>query len=232
MRRNKNKRSKANKRGKKRAFNVETVNDEMIVFAKGPNPLPARYQTSLKYQSNSVIRNAASVFANSVFTPTYVYDLDPLLGSTAVPYLSELAKLYRFYRLIGYSCTVDFTNLDSTSAGTVYVCPLNVNPGPNSLLYQSYLSNPRSKSAIIGISTGKGSAGPLKIAAGVDEFGGVKWTGQSDVYAAQTDGSTIPTNNMYVAIGYLCTPAMGNGLVANVTLRLRVEFFEFTTPPT
>jgi len=231
-RNNKVKRNKKNKRNGRRTFHKESVNDREIVYARGPNPFPSRYQTSLRFQSNSIIKNAAATFANSVFWPTYLYDVDPLVASTAIPNFTELAAIYRYYRLIGYSCTVDFTNLDSTSAGTVYLCPLNINPGANSASFQAYLSNPRAKSCIIGISTGKGAAGPIKIAVGVDEFGGVKWTGQIDAYCGTTSGSSAPVNNMYVAVGYECTPAMGNGLVANVVLRLRCEFFEFTTPPT
>jgi len=223
---------KKNGRQRNQNFSVQKISDEMIVSSRGPNPYPARRQCTLTFQSNSIIKNAAAQFANSVFWPTYMYDIDPLVASTAVPFFTESAAIWRYYRLLGFSCSASFVNLDSTAAGTVYVCPLNINPGPNSLAWQSLLSNPRCFSKAIGLSTGNGVTQNVRCRAGVDEFGGVKWSGQLDAYCGTTSGSSAPINNIYVAVGYACTPAMGNGLVADVVLRLRVEFFEFTTPPT
>lgn len=195
-------------------------------------PLPPRFRTTLSFQSNSLIRNAASTFANSVFWPTYLFDVDPLVGSTAIPFFTEMAGFYRYYRLVSFTCTATFANLDATTAGTVYLIPLNINPGANALTFQSMLSNNRCKTAIMGLSGGNGISKTLRIRAGVDEFGGVVWSGQTDAYSGTTSGSSAPVNNIYVAAGWSCTPAMGNGVVADVVFKFDVEFFEYTTPPT
>jgi len=202
----------------------------IVLVNKNINPFPSRYRTKLTFQKNTQIFNNVA-YANVRFIPTYVYDVDPTLGSTALPFFTELAGIYRFYRLIHSRITVSASNLDAGVLGTVYVCPVNADPTQNTANFQNYLSNPRCKSKTIGFANGNGSMQKISSFLGIDEFSGVVWTGQIDAYSANTSG-TAPPNNAYWNIGYLANTTIVNGIFADIKLILEIEFFELTTPGT
>jgi len=175
------------------------------------------------------VNNTTFTFANVRFEPTFCYDIDPAVGSTAMPGFTELGALYRFYRMVSCEADVGFSNIDTATVATVYICPTNIDPGANTTTAQNLLSNRRSVQRTIGPLNGNGIANHLKSVFGIEDFGGVKWTGQLDQYCGSTAG-TAPSNNIFLAVGAFTTPSMTTGILADVRLTIEVEFFELATP--
>jgi len=200
----------------------------MFVSNRSLNMMPSRFRTRLTFQKYTNIVNNTFTFANIRFSPTNCYDIDPVLASTAMPGFTELGGLYRFYRAKSFRASATFSNLDATAANC-YICPINLDPGANDTTSQNLLSNRRSKSIMVGPSTGMSTSREISIVTGIDEFGGVKWLGQLDQYCASTAG-TSPTNNIWVAVGVETSSAMTLGVAVCVKITVEVEFFELASP--
>jgi len=185
-------------------------------------------QTTLTYQKTVAVLNAGFTYANVRFTPTSAYDVDPTLGSTAMPGFSELSGIYRFYRVRHFMARAMFSNLDAATTGTVYLTPTNIDPGANASPNQPYISNRRAKTYIIGPLNGNGVSKALVVRTGPDDFGGVVWTGQLDSYCAGV--ASTPNNNIYVAAGCQMNTAMTAGVNMDIMINIQVEFFELASP--
>lgn len=192
------------------------------------NYMPSRFRTRLTFQKLASINNNTFTFANIRFVPTNCYDIDPQFATTAMPGFSELGSLYRLYRAKSFRISVSFSNLDATSVNC-YICPINIDPGVNDSTAQNLLSNRRMRNVMIGPSTGMSTSKSIGTRVAIDEFGGVKWSGQIDQYCSSTSGSA-PTNNIYLAVGIETSPAMTLGVVAVVKITVDLEFFELSSP--
>jgi hypothetical protein len=197
----------------------------------GRLPVPPRAYTKLHFWAVKALSNAAANFANVRMTPTLAYDIDPSLGSTAMPFFSELGAIYRYYRCLGSQITVNFVNQGDVTACQGIVCPVNSDPGANSLSFVNYFSNPLSKKSSFGALSGM-SVAKVSGSAKTDMFAGAKWTGAFDAYCGFTTGSPNPTNNWYWYIGFYCQPAMTNGVWAFIDLAVDLCFFEEQLPST
>lgn len=202
-----------------------------ITMYKGPSFFFTRVGTVLCYQKLAIVNNAGFTFANTRYEPTFAYDVDPTLGSTALPGFTELAQLYRLYRVQWFKLSATFSNLDTATTCTVFVCPSNVDPGNNSSTIQNLLSNPRCRDAQIGFGNGFGVSRKITINVGTDEFGGVVYTGQVDNYVGSSSG-TAPTNNIFAAVGLVSTPALTSGVSVDVRIKVGIQFFELANPVT
>jgi hypothetical protein len=196
----------------------------------GRLPIPPRAYTKLHWWSQKSLVNGAAVFANYRLEPTYAYDIDPVLGSTAMPFFSEMATLYRFYRVIESRITVRFANQADAIVFNACVCPTNSDPGANTASYSTYQSNPLARKGIIGTYNGDSTC-TVTNSARTDMFAGAKWEGVADAYCARTDGTGgAPTNNWFWYVGVAAEPAMVGGVWSFVDLDLDICFFEETSP--
>ncbi len=193
------------------------------------NFAPDRFRTTLKFNAFGVKLNSGQAYMNIRYMPTNCYDIDPTLGSTAMPGFSELAGLYRRYRAIRFRAEVSFANAEAHT-GVVWICPVNADPGANTTNYQYYLSNKRGKSVAIGPWGGNGVARLKTGWVGVAEFGGSKNPENDDRYSGDTNGSNAPQNIIWLAIGFLSDAAMTVGIQINLNLEVELEFFELTSP--
>jgi len=191
-------------------------------------PIPPRITTWLRFQKDIDMNNAGVAFANVRFEPTFCYDVDPVVGSTAMPGFAEYAGLYRFYRCIFSRLTVHFSSADANPI-TVYICPMNFDPTANSVNYQNYLSNPNSKIGILGLAQGNGKVS-LHHHAGTDKFAGSRWVGDSDSYCALSAGAAAPANNWFWVVGGHNLSNFTNGVFCSIVLDIEICFFEQTTP--
>jgi len=176
------------------------------------------------------MNNAGSAFANIRFTPTYCYDVDPALGSVAVPGFTEYGTLYRFYRLVSARIVVNFGNNEAFPL-TAYVCPINFDPGANAALAvaTSVRGQNVCRAAMLGSLTGIGTK-IIRASTTTQTFGGVLWTGQIDTYCAPVSGASAPANNWYYMVGVTSPQVLVNGVTLDVVLHLTIEFFELNTP--
>jgi hypothetical protein len=205
----------------------ERDNQKMIVY-RGLDGMPPRLRTTLRFCKNFTLNNAGIVFGNVYFIPTFAFDLDPTLGSSAVPFFTELGGMYTKYRVNGFNSQVSFSNLDELSY-TVYLALCNVNPGNNTTHYPGFLSNPRTKSGSIGWAGGNGLR-DLSISASQKDYAG--YTNSMKVLDS-TVGSTsgtAPLNDIYLLVGYQGPSAAVLGLWVNMKIDIDIEFFELYSP--
>lgn len=136
----------------------ERKNQRQLVFVnRGPGFAPPRTRTVLTFSKVSILSNVGATFSNVVFSPTNVFDVDPVLGSTVTPGFNEYAAMYRQYRVNSSKIKVGFNN-EETKSVTIYVVPVNYNPGANNTTPLQYLSDRLAKTKIIGGNVGNSSA--------------------------------------------------------------------------
>lgn len=186
----------------------------------------------MRFQVGYVLLNGANVNFNKYLVPSYVYDVDPAVGSTAVPGFTELAAIYRNYRMRSFRYWAQFANLDNNTAIQCCCCPSNIALTNNMAGWQAIFSNLRSNHALAATSTGNSLSAPLTGGCSIEDFSGVKWTGQLDAYCGPTSGSSAPVNAVYLFIGATTLGTPTFGATVDVVLDLEVEFFELLNPAT
>jgi hypothetical protein len=175
------------------------------------------------------MNNVGLAYANVRFEPSFMYDIDPLIGSTAMPGFVELAGMYRFYRIVSSRIHVDFSGLDQIGL-VAYVCPVNFDPGANSAVYVNYLSNRRCKTGPIGSSTGN-STRSLNAHFSLSDFIGVSHANSAvDYYTGSTTGAAAPSNNVWWMVGAVANNVFTAGVYTNVRIDVVADFFELASP--
>jgi len=214
---------------KKRSGPRRTKKSTLMKVPRGMFAAP-RTRVRLSVQTTKSVNNAGSTVANIRFTPTYAYDVDPSLGSVAVPGFTEYGTLYRFYRVNSSSILVNFGNNEAFPI-TAYICPINYDPTANYNLATatSIRGQDVCRAVMLGPLTGV-STKRVSCGASTARFAGVRWTGQTDFYSGPTSGSSAPTNNWYFTVGVTSPQALVNGVTLDVVLHLEIEFFEVNTP--
>jgi len=187
--------------------------------------MPSRLRTTLRF-SKQLNMLSTTGWANIRFQPTYAYDVDPVGASTAMPGFTELAVLYRLYRVVSSRIRVIFSNLDSL-AGEVVICPVNFDPGANTGSYQNYLSSRSARTTAIGTANGNGAA-VLNHSFTVAKFAGAPVIGAVDYYVGS--GSTAPGNNVWWLVGAFMSNTMVSGVFVAVNIDITLDFFELNSP--
>jgi len=190
--------------------------------------LPPRILVETRFEKQIDMNNLGATFANIRLEPTFAYDVDPVVGSTAMPYFTEWGGIYRFYRVIYSKLHVEFASADSNPV-TCAICPVNFDPTANTVNYQNYFSNPNSKEVSLGLAQGQG-AKALTMSRTTDHFAGSKWTGTSDSYSALSAGASPPSNNWYWFIGARNLSNFVNGVFVAAVMDVHIVFFEQTSP--
>jgi hypothetical protein len=180
-----------------------------------------------RYSVSKTLNNAGVQVANFRYQPSFCYDVDPLLGSTAMPGFTEWAAIYRYYRLRSSRISVMFANNEAFNV-LVYVCPLNYDPTANISPNVFLLSSMLCQKTIIGPLTGMNTH-TITHAASTDVIGGVRDLGILDGYCAATTGGS-PANNWYWAVGLNSFSNLVNGISLTVDMECEIEFFELTSP--
>jgi hypothetical protein len=158
-----------------------------------------------------------------------MYDVDPTLGSTSVPYFNELAGIYRFYRLVRSNIKVSYSNNEAFGVN-VYVLPMNFDPTANSTNYEEFVSNPLCKQRMIGPLTGNGVT-LLTHNATTAQFAGSMNPHVADYYSGPTSGASAPVNSWYWTYGFTTGGSViVNGITTNVQVFMDAEFYELGTP--
>lgn len=213
-------------RGKRKGGRGDSHNTLM----RGGLPLPSRLTVRTRFQKTVSLNNAGVNFANVRFSPVFCYDVDPTIGSTSMPFFAEVMTLYRFYRTVKSHLRVEFCNQENALPHTAYICPVNFDPGANTATFQNFLSNPNSKSVLLGEATGQ-ARGTLTHTATTNAFAGSRWNGDSDNYTGSATGSA-PQNQWFWMIGTSAIAGMANGVLADITIDITFVAFEEASPGT
>lgn len=215
--------------GGRRNPNASTA--QMIIYKHPRQFMPPRLKTCFRFNKSDVQLNVATFYGNCRFTPTYAYDVDPVVGSTAIPGFTELGGIYRYYRVDAFKTTVSFANKDNVAC-VVYISPVNYDPGINTGTYQSYLSSRSTRKQFVGGLQGN-NIGKLTMTTRLSDYAGTSTNiRMGDFYSARCDGSTIPSNNMWVMFGTRADANQISGVSYSIDIDIDIEFFELISPAT
>jgi hypothetical protein len=185
-----------------------------------------RTRCNLRFSKDYTMSNATQFNANILFWPTYAYDIDPLVASTAMPGFAEWAQFYSRYVVRSSRIRVDFMNNEAFPA-MVFVTPTNLIYTMNTTLanVRLLLAQPYSRSSKIGALTGNGVVS-VDHTMNTDHFTGFPDVRFDDTYGALTTG-TAPLNNWYWNIGWISGLAgTVSGMLLHIELEVEIEFYE------
>jgi len=201
--------------------------DGDVHLRNGMYPLPARTILTTRFVKHGIFSNAATT-ASIFFVPSYCYDVDPTVGSTAMPFFTEMLTIYRYYRLLSSKIRVRFSNTVADSAA-VYVCPTNVSQGSNASSFNAMMSNLNSKNGITGYFDSM-SVCTIENHKTTDEFAGAKWNHMPDNYTGDSAG-TAPVNEWFWNVGAVSTDTSFVAMSYQLDIDCEIAFFEEATPP-
>ncbi len=189
--------------------------------------MPSRFCSTFRWNKTSFHLNAAAQYSNIRFEPTYAYDIDPVLGSTAMPGFAEMMTLYGRYRVKAVTAHLSFANKELFPS-VIWMTAVNSDPGVDTANYQNYLSNRETRKKYVGNSTGM-NQGSLRRRWTTDSF-----AGSSTRLRIQDDytggGTTAPVNNWWIAIGAYGDAIQVSGFSYSIDLDITIEFFELQSP--
>jgi len=205
---------------------------QMIYISPAQGFASSRLATRLRYAKTYQSNNAGVNVTNFRFNPVYAYDVDPILGSTALTGFAEYAALYRFYRVQAATITVAAVCDDNVGLTWFYICPTNYDPGANHsrAIAIGQVQQPRCGHKHFSLFSGGKPMAVLTKRATTADFGGAWDTRTLDNYCAPTSGSSGPANSWYFDVGFICDQVLANGYSTNVLLEVEIEFFELTNP--
>jgi len=226
--------AKMSRRGRKKArqTGARISNDVSVpsrLINRSLNFMPSVFTTTLRFNKSNTLNNVGSATGSIRFTPTYAYDVDPSLGSTAMPGYLELSTLYRNYRMRSCRWRLTAANADVHPV-IVYVCPVNFDTGANYAGYQALLSNNRSKKVMLSLAGGLDRA-DLQGSFNLTDFGGSVALTIPDSYSGTSTG-TDPGNNIYLNVGIFSYGVLANGVPYSLDIEIELDFFELATPAT
>jgi len=202
-----------------------------LTIVRSPHFFPARTRTVLRFNASAAINNAGFLNASIRYRPTNAFDIDPVLGSTAVPGFTELAGIYRQYRVNNFRARISCSSLE-TFPVQIWACPDNADPGVNTAAFQSFISNRDGRVFFLGPATGNGIRTWRMPRTSVGSFGGTApHTRITDAYSSLVSGG--PTNNLFLAIGIVSGSAvLVNGVDVTVSFDIEIDFYELQNPST
>jgi len=193
-----------------------------------------RHRISLRFVINKQQSNAGVLYYNSRIIPTYLYDIDPAFASSAMPFFTELAGIYKRYRLV--KCTTEFHfACRETFPLVVYLVPNNTDPGNNVITnVQQLYSQPKTQITVVGGAAGN-NVGYLKNEITVAEFAGSANANLDDAYSARMDGTGGgPAQALAMVFGFVATgadvPTATGGITFTLSSVLEFDCFELLNP--
>jgi len=197
---------------------------EGITLYKSPRTvMPSTYVTNLKYIVQDTVTNVGGVRASISFR-TEAYDVDPALGSTAMPGFAELGALYARYRALRMTYKFSVANQEAFSITTIHgFSNSSIASGSLSI---GYAGNPLFNSGMLGPLTGQGRA-TYRQSASVVAVAGSQQPLFDDLYTGSTASATLATAGTTWCYFGVITPVVmtAAGVLVTVEITLQVQFY-------
>jgi len=181
----------------------------------------------------NVVLNGAT--ALNPFGYSYILLTNPQLSNagsaTPVPFFMMYAAGYRKFRVNSYRVRCRYGNAENFFINA-FVCPFNYLP-PNTVASNTAAyENPRTKKALISPKGGM-DKGVVQTGSTVQGMGGFSNRLTEDNFVGNVDGSSPPTDNVYMLISMSTNGAISvSGVFVSVEIDFSVDFFECQTPAT
>lgn len=191
------------------------------------------YETVLRFEKHVSFSQNTIASTSVRYKPTFAYDIDPNLGSTSMPFFSELTAMYGGYRVLSYSVIIDYANQEAFDV-TGYALTVAADPGANVsvAVAQSFLSNLKSKKIQLGRATIP-NRGRIRFSDSVARYAGQAWPKIFDPYSGA--GSVSPADILYLQVGAVPTNGTSTfttstGVAISISINVKIAFFTLTNP--
>lgn len=214
-------------RGNARKQNVGAMSEPrtggMVMYRSPRTMMPSQYVTNLRYLIDTVVTGVGSTQANIQFR-TEAFDVDPTLGSTAMPGFTELAGIYQRYRALRMSYKFSAANQEVFPVSIIHGFS-NTSISAAALNLQ-YAGNPLFSTGMLGPLTGQ-SRGVFRKAAMVTDIAGTKQALYDDLYTGSTSSATLATAGTSYCYFGVITPIImtAAGVFVCVEITLQLQFY-------
>jgi hypothetical protein len=186
--------------------------------------MPDRLRTSLRYWKLVTFNLAVTSYGSVRFSPSNAFDIDPLIGGTAMSGFTEVAAFYNRYRVLSSTIVVMLNDQSATIPLTSFLAPVNVDPGatPAAGYNLAIREQPYAKSCLSGL---LGSP-PVLLRANMstEKIFGSKMALYDDAFSAVVSAS--PTNNWFWVVGVNAPAVIATSVYVDVRIEVDVEFFD------
>lgn len=195
----------------------------LVMYKNLGTVVPDEFDTHLKYNTFEVCTNVGGLAASLRFR-TEAYDVDPSLGSTAMPGFTEFAAFYARFRPLALSYKFSVANQEAF--------PLSVLHGytttsiASGSLNSTYAGNPLFGTSILGAAGGM-SVAKFQRTASVTKIVGTQQPLFDDLYTGSTTSATLATaGTVYCNFGVVAPQVMtALGCVVTVQITLALRFY-------
>lgn len=186
--------------------------------------MPDRMITNLKFWKAGIFDLSAQNTSAVRYRPSSAFDIDPLIGSTAMPGFVEFSAFYGSYRVVSSKCVVEGNNPSVTDNVMYSLGAVNVDPGssPSSAYVIASHLNPyfRAKTAPL-------NGGPLvrlNHSMSTEKIYGSKSVYFDDNFSSIV--TTSPVNNWYWVLTCYSLSLLSNDVQFTIKIEVDVEFFD------
>jgi len=183
-----------------------------------PDSLRTRLQYSIPLQ---IIVGGGTT--NSLRFTSNAYDVDPALGSTAMPYFTELSAVYTKFRTLGVKYNFQVTNAEAFPLAMIY--GIMINSLGSTALGVNYAGNPYMHTMILSQSNGSQSTRTFQGGVSLPKLFGTNQVLFDDLFTGSTTSSTLSssaTANIYIGAVGAAVPVAG--WFVNGTIELDLVF--------
>jgi len=220
----KNKRNNSKNNNRRKNYSSLKPYPNMMLYSSPRAVMPPEFDTVLSYHVQDQVTNVGALLASIKFD-TNAYDVDPALGSTAMPGFTEFAGFYSRFRTLAMSYKFSVANQE--------VFPLTIIHGfSNSSIASgavniNYAGNPMMQSTMVGPLTGMCTR-ILRGSKTVCQINGTQQPLFDDLFTGSTTSSTLTstgTKYCYCAVVAPVVLTAAGGLLVTVEIKLRVRFY-------
>lgn len=214
-----------NMKNRKRVLPKRVPNRNVgLTMYKSVRPvMPEEFDTKLKYLTFEAISNVGATAASLRFR-TEAFDVDPALGSTAMPGFTEFAAFYQRYRTLAMRYKFSIANQEAFPVAVLagYTCS-TIASGSLGIVYAG---NPLFQDSILGPLTGQGRVTFQDDKTVVQVVGSTQPL-YDDLYTGSTTSATLATaGTIYCHIGVNSPLALtAAGCVCAIEIELTIRFY-------
>jgi hypothetical protein len=184
--------------------------------------MPAEFDVTLSYNVQTLVNNVGGLLASTRYG-TNAYDVDPSIGSTAMPGFAEFAGFYAKFRTIAIGYKFSCANKESFPVTIIHGFSNSVVASGS--LNIPYVGNPFWGTTIAGPLTGMCKATVFGKRS-VCEITGTQQPLFDDLYTGSTTSSTLATGSTkWAYLGLVSDTLMVSGVIVNVHITLDIRFF-------
>jgi hypothetical protein len=198
-----------------------------LIMYKSPRTImPTQYNTRLVYLIDTVVTNVGNTQA-SIRYRNEAFDVDPSLGSTAMPGFTEFAGFYQRFRTLGIGYKFSYANQEAFSNTLIH--GFSTSSIASGSLNLQYAGNPLFTTTMVGPLTGM-NVGMVSNHKSIVDIFGTQQPLYDDLFTGSTTSATLSTTaTCYCYLGVIGPVVLtAAGVLVTVEIHLDLQFFRPT----